>query len=97
MYRLRLPRSPAREAYARQQTAPAASEENFTGAPYATLLLWCRGAIAARGRQVWHVFNRSPPYTNYASITNNFVGGYDLSYGDPRDRYFYATIEYSLE
>lgn len=46
---------------------------------------------------VKNVFNRSPPYTNYASITNNFVGGYDLSYGDPRDRYVYATIEYSLQ
>jgi hypothetical protein len=34
---------------------------------------------------------------NYASITNNFVGGYDLSYGDPRDRYVYATVAYTLE
>lgn len=46
---------------------------------------------------VKNVFNRSPPYANYASITNNFVGGYDLSYGDPRDRYVYATVGYTLQ
>lgn len=43
-----------------------------------------------------NIFNRVPPYANYASEANNFVGGYDLSYGDPRDRYIYATIRYHL-
>jgi iron complex outermembrane recepter protein len=46
---------------------------------------------------VKNVFDRQPPYANYASTTNNFVGGYDLSYGDPRDRYVYATVAYTLE
>jgi iron complex outermembrane receptor protein len=45
---------------------------------------------------VKNLFNHVPPYTNYGSITNNFVGGYDLSYGDPRDRYVYATIRYTI-
>jgi iron complex outermembrane recepter protein len=42
------------------------------------------------------VFNRVPPYANYASSANNFIGGYDISYGDPRGRFVYATIAYSL-
>lgn len=42
------------------------------------------------------IFNQVPPYTNYGSEANNFVGGYDLSYGDPRDRFVYATIRYHL-
>lgn len=43
-----------------------------------------------------NVFNRDPPYANYGGIVNNFVGGYDLSYGDPRGRYIYATVQYTL-
>jgi iron complex outermembrane receptor protein len=43
------------------------------------------------------VFNRVPPYANYASSANNFIGGYDISYGDPRGRYVYATIAYTLQ
>jgi len=46
---------------------------------------------------VKNAFDRQPPYANYASVVNNFVGGYDLSYGDPRDRYIYATVGYMLE
>ncbi len=46
---------------------------------------------------VKNAFDRQPPYANYASVVNNFVGGYDLSYGDPRDRYIYATVGYTLE
>lgn len=42
------------------------------------------------------LFNQHPSYANYASLVNNFVGGYDLSYGDPRDRYIYAKIRYTL-
>ena len=45
---------------------------------------------------VINLFNQNPPYANYASIANNFVGGYDLTYGDPRGRYIYATIRYHL-
>jgi iron complex outermembrane recepter protein len=43
------------------------------------------------------VFNRVPPYANYASSANNFIGGYDISYGDPRGRFVYATISYTLQ
>ena len=46
---------------------------------------------------VKNVFNQDPPYANYASVTNNFVGGYDLSYGSPYGRYVYATVEYTLQ
>ena len=45
---------------------------------------------------VINLFNQDPPYTNYGSIANNFVGGYDLTYGDPRGRYVYATVRYHL-
>ena len=44
-----------------------------------------------------NVFNRVPPYANYASSANNFIGGYDISYGDPRGRFVYATISYTLQ
>jgi iron complex outermembrane recepter protein len=43
-----------------------------------------------------NLFNREPPYANYASSANNFVGGYDLSYGDPRGRFLYLTGRYTL-
>jgi iron complex outermembrane recepter protein len=43
-----------------------------------------------------NLFNRNPPYANYAGTANNFVGGYDLSYGDPLGRFVYLTAEYSL-
>jgi iron complex outermembrane recepter protein len=46
---------------------------------------------------VKNLFNQNPPYANYASTTNNFVGGYDLSYGSPYGRYIYATVKYTLE
>ena len=45
---------------------------------------------------VINLFNQNPPNTNYGSIANNFVGGYDLTYGDPRGRYVYATVRYHL-
>ncbi len=45
---------------------------------------------------VINAFNQNPPYANYASSANNFIGGYDLTYGDPRGRYVYATIQYNL-
>jgi iron complex outermembrane receptor protein len=43
-----------------------------------------------------NLFNRSPPYANYAASANNFIGGYDLSYGDPRGRFVYLTLRYTL-
>ena len=43
-----------------------------------------------------NLFNRSPPYANYAATTNNFIGGYDITYGDPLGRFVYASFAYSL-
>lgn len=40
-----------------------------------------------------NLFDRDPPYTNLAS---NFLGGYDVSYGDPRGRFIYATAGYTF-
>ncbi|MDB6101346.1 MAG: hypothetical protein JWO52_1345 [Gammaproteobacteria bacterium] len=45
---------------------------------------------------VTNVFDKNPPYANYAALANNFVGGYDLSYGDPRGRFVYASATYSV-
>jgi iron complex outermembrane recepter protein len=43
-----------------------------------------------------NLFDRKPPYANYAGAANNFVGGYDLTYGDPRGRFIYASATYSV-
>ena len=43
---------------------------------------------------VRNLFNRDPPYANYAGSSNNFIGGYDISYGDPRGRFVYGTVTY---
>jgi iron complex outermembrane receptor protein len=45
---------------------------------------------------VKNLFNRVPPYANYAATANNFIGGYDISYGDPLLRYVYLGAVYSL-
>jgi len=45
---------------------------------------------------VRNLFNRVPPYANYAGTANNFIGGYDLGYGDPLGRFAYLTVEYTL-
>jgi iron complex outermembrane recepter protein len=45
---------------------------------------------------VRNLFNRDPPYANYAGSANNFIGGYDISYGDPLGRFVYANANYSL-
>jgi iron complex outermembrane receptor protein len=42
-----------------------------------------------------NVFDRNPPYANYASSANNFIGGYDLSYGDPRGRFVYGRVTFT--
>jgi iron complex outermembrane recepter protein len=44
-----------------------------------------------------NLFNTPPPYANYASSANNFVGGYDLSYGDPRGEFVYARLTYKFQ
>jgi iron complex outermembrane receptor protein len=41
---------------------------------------------------VKNLLDTDPPYTN---LTSNFLGGYDVSYGDPRGRYVYASATYS--
>ena len=43
---------------------------------------------------VKNLFNRNPPYANYAGPANNFVGGYDLSYGDARGAFPYISGTY---
>ena len=43
-----------------------------------------------------NVADANPPYANYASSANNFVGGYDLSYGDPRGRFVYGRVEFQF-
>ncbi|MGJ9420259.1 TonB-dependent receptor [Massilia sp. CMS3.1] len=43
---------------------------------------------------VKNLADRDPPYTN---LTSNFLGGYDVSYGDPRGRFLYATATYSYK
>ncbi|TFW19954.1 TonB-dependent receptor [Massilia arenosa] len=41
---------------------------------------------------VKNLTDRDPPYTN---LTSNFLGGYDVSYGDPRGRFVYLSGTYS--
>jgi iron complex outermembrane recepter protein len=43
-----------------------------------------------------NLFNRVPPYANYAGSANNFIGGYDVSYGDALGRFVYLNATYSL-
>lgn len=40
---------------------------------------------------VKNLTDRDPPYTN---LTSNFLGGYDVSYGDPRGRFVYVTASH---
>jgi iron complex outermembrane receptor protein len=42
-----------------------------------------------------NLFDKNPPYANYAASANNFIGGYDITYGDPRGRFVYASVTYS--
>ncbi|MFC5511596.1 TonB-dependent receptor [Massilia jejuensis] len=41
---------------------------------------------------VKNLADRDPPYTN---LTSNFLGGYDVSYADPRGRFFYVSATYA--
>jgi iron complex outermembrane recepter protein len=43
------------------------------------------------------LFDKNPPYANYAGGVNNFVGGYDLSYGNPIGRFVYASATFYLK
>ncbi|MDB5791959.1 MAG: hypothetical protein JWQ80_1983 [Massilia sp.] len=43
---------------------------------------------------VKNLADRDPPYTN---LTSNFLGGYDVSYADPRGRFLYASATYSYK
>jgi len=45
---------------------------------------------------VINIGDKPPPYANYASSANNFVGGYDLSYGDPRGRFVYGRVGFQF-
>jgi iron complex outermembrane receptor protein len=45
---------------------------------------------------VRNLFNKIPPYGNYAASANNFIGGYDISYGDPELRFVYLRAVYSM-
>jgi iron complex outermembrane receptor protein len=44
-----------------------------------------------------NLFNQAPPYANYAASANNFIGGYDLSYGDPVGRFVYGSVTYYVK
>jgi iron complex outermembrane receptor protein len=45
---------------------------------------------------VINIADTAPPYANYASSANNFVGGYDLSYADPRGRFVYGRVAFKF-
>jgi iron complex outermembrane receptor protein len=45
---------------------------------------------------VINIADTAPPYANYAASANNFVGGYDLSYGDPRGRFIYGRVGFQF-
>jgi iron complex outermembrane recepter protein len=45
---------------------------------------------------VINIGDAAPPYANYASSANNFVGGYDLSYADPRGRFVYGRVGFKF-
>jgi iron complex outermembrane receptor protein len=45
---------------------------------------------------VINIGDAAPPYANYASSANNFVGGYDLSYGDARGRFVYGRVGFQF-
>jgi iron complex outermembrane recepter protein len=45
---------------------------------------------------VINIADTAPPYANYASSANNFVGGYDLTYGDPRGRFVYGRVGFQF-
>jgi iron complex outermembrane recepter protein len=61
------------------------------------------GQLSYRLAKAWtltagviNIGDKPPPYANYASSANNFVGGYDLSYGDPRGRFVYGRVGFQF-
>ena len=45
---------------------------------------------------VRNLFDRDPPYSN-VSAQGQFQSGYDASYGDPRGRFYYASVTYKFK
>jgi len=43
-----------------------------------------------------NILGKNPPYANYAASANNFIGGYDVSYGDPLGSFVYGRVVYSF-
>jgi iron complex outermembrane recepter protein len=43
-----------------------------------------------------NILNKNPPYANYAASANNFIGGYDISYGNPLGSFIYGKVVYSF-
>jgi iron complex outermembrane recepter protein len=74
-----------------QQPRFVSAYETVNGQFFYTGLKSFKFTVGAR-----NLFNRSPPYANYAATTNNFIGGYDVSYGDPLGRFVYASVAYSI-
>jgi iron complex outermembrane recepter protein len=62
------------------------AQANYNGINHLRLTLGAR-----------NIFDKNPPYANYAGEVNNFVGGYDLSYGSPVGRFLYVSATYYLK
>lgn len=43
-----------------------------------------------------NILNKNPPYANYAASANNFIGGYDIDYADPRGSFIFGKVVYSF-
>ena len=43
---------------------------------------------------VKNVIDRDPPYTNAGG---QFIAGYDVTYADPRGRFFYTTLKWTFK
>jgi iron complex outermembrane recepter protein len=61
------------------------AQASYTGLPHFTFTLGGR-----------NILNKNPPYANYAASANNFIGGYDISYGDPLGSFIYARVVYAF-
>jgi iron complex outermembrane receptor protein len=62
------------------------AQANYNGINHLRLTLGAR-----------NIFDKNPPYANYAGSVNNFVGGYDLSYGSPVGRFLYASATFYIK
>jgi iron complex outermembrane receptor protein len=76
--------------------APAATARRKVGAYQTFDLQFAYAGIANTKLTlgVKNLFDRDPPYTN---LTSNFLGGYDVSYADPRGRFLYVSANYSYK